>query len=435
MRHAQQFQALGQQVRQAWREHDFNELEFPRIAAESAAGFELAYEFDAIETADFLSQTGIQQQPTNTFSNLPITVYRDENFYIELLVWTQATTEIHEHAFSGAFKVMQGSSLHTRYRFTCEEKITLNFLTGKLEALGSEQLKAGDIRSIHPGSDGLIHSLYHLNNPSVTLVIRTPGLSAYQPQHTYQLPNLCFNSRFFTRDDRVLMLQKLLDVTAQTDRNQIAAVWLDHVEKLDFARLVWMLFTHCDTLETSDFWPELKAQIQQHHGQRTDLILEAMTERRRVLDLINARAVVNDPDLRYFLALLMNVRERDMLLQQLADRYPDTSPLDKCAELLARLSTGKTDAARMLAALASQTRSGPSNLGRLLETAIPNEIYSNRDRIRLYRQLLNSDLSSNSLNLLQDAFPDSSPAALQEFIKRMQEMPHLSQLVRSSSPP
>ena len=435
MRYQKEFQTLGHKVRQAWRKHDFNELEFPRIAAEAAASFDLQFEFDPSGIAEFLNNTTIRQQPTNTFSNLPITVYRDDDFYIELLVWTQATTEIHEHAFSGAFKVMQGSSLHTRYAFTCEEKITLNFMIGRLETLGSEQLTRGDIREIPPGSSGLIHSLYHLDSPSVTMVIRTPGLPACQPQYAYYQPHFRINPGFFSQDHCVQMMRKLLAVTAQLEHEKSTSLWLDTIPAMDFSRLAWLLVSHHDKVEQAALLEDLKARLLKQHGKRAARLFQVMAERKRVQDLINARTVIVDPELRFFLAILMNVESRKMIFSLLEAKFPLTNPTEKCAELLARLSTGKTDAAKMLAALASQAGANASHLGRLLETAIPSDINTDPDRIRLYRQLLVSNESTDALDRLQQVFPDSSPDALQEFVNRMHRLPQIGQLFGSDSRP
>jgi len=433
MFHDKEFQALGRHVHEAWRKKDFAELDFPQIAANAAANFDVGFAFSPVEVAGFLGNTTIRQQPTNTFSNLPITVYRHEKFYIELLVWTQATTEIHEHAFSGAFRVLQGSSLHTRYKFLCDDEVTPDFRIGRLETHGSEQLSKGSTQAIMPGSQGLVHSLYHLECPSVTMVIRTPGLAAYQPQHAFYLPNLCFNIGYFVRDDLVQMLQKLLIAAAQADKRGASEVWLDHIARLDCPRLAWMLVSHCDTLEQSGFWAELQARIRQQHGQRANSIFEAMAEQRRVLDLVKARTVINDPDLRFFLALLMNIRDKETLLEHLATKYPGTPPLEKCANFLARLSTGRTDAARMLATLASQAGSYASDLGRLLESALPSKMASSSERARLYFHLLSLDTSDGGMQALEADFPDSSPDALREFVKRIRDLPQVAQLFGPSS--
>ena len=88
------------------------------------------------------------------------------------LYWFASTTAIHDHAFCGAFSVLDGGSLHSQYSFTpsvnCGDGLTL----GTLESIRNERLRKGDVRTIHP-YDGLIHSLFHIEHPSVSLVVRT----------------------------------------------------------------------------------------------------------------------------------------------------------------------------------------------------------------------------------------------------------------------
>jgi len=427
------FQALGQLIRREWRNHDFNELDFPAIAARAASDCELDFKFAAGAIADFLVRTDIRQQVSNKFSNLPITVYRSEGFHIELLIWTQSTTEIHQHGFSGAFRLLQGSSLHTRHAFRPGETFSLNLISGQLETLGSEQLSSGDIRQIQPGSDGLIHSLYHLDTPSVTMVIRTPGLPAYQPQYSYFPPCLCVDSGFFAKDSTVQMMQRLLSVAAQIDPERVREIWFEKIINLDFPRLAWISIHHPDAMEDD----ELRARIREHpafsDGDRAISLFQVVDERKRLKDLINARAVISDPELRLFLALLMNIREKRILLEHLQTRYPDEDPTEKIAELLARLSRGKTETARMFADLASRANLSAFHLGRRLESAIPNEITSDPDRIRLFRQLLEQPGGNVMPESLMKAFPGVPRDAMQGFVERIRGLPHLSALLEKSA--
>src|SRR5262245_29195100 len=110
----QQFQILGDEIHAELSRRNFDEHALPDIAADALTRVELdAARLDQL--AEFLIGTNIEQQPSLQFSNLPPVVYRCEDFYIELLVWIDATTTIHQHAFSGAFRVLVGSSFHSVY--------------------------------------------------------------------------------------------------------------------------------------------------------------------------------------------------------------------------------------------------------------------------------------------------------------------------------
>lgn len=52
------------------------------------------------------------------FGQPAITLYSGERFLIEALCWHTGTPAIHHHAFSGAFRVMTGRSVHSRYSYS-----------------------------------------------------------------------------------------------------------------------------------------------------------------------------------------------------------------------------------------------------------------------------------------------------------------------------
>ena len=108
------------------------------------------------------------------FGQPAITVFRCEAFYIDVLFWVDGTTAIHQHRFSGAFHVMGGSSLQSRYRFTPKCAYSERLLYGTLDLLDVELLVKGDVRPIRAGAE-LVHALFHLDRPSVSVVVRTAG--------------------------------------------------------------------------------------------------------------------------------------------------------------------------------------------------------------------------------------------------------------------
>jgi hypothetical protein len=428
----QPFSALGQRVRSEWRRHDFDESALPAIAAGAARDFDTDFEFAVEQIAEFLERTAIRQQVSNNFSNLPITVYRDQDFYIELLIWTQATTEIHEHAFCGSFKVLQGKSLHTRHRFSVDDRISLNFLCGRLETIDSEQLAAGDVREIHPGGQGLVHSLYHLETPSVTMVIRTPGLPAYQPQYTYLPPRFCINSHFLAHDDLAQMLRRLLATAAQVDPETAQSRWLERVVELDFPRLAWLLIQHHDSLAEDESKARAMQSVVRAHGERATALFEVLEERKRVKALVNARAVISDPKSRRFLALLMNLREKGPMLEHLRQVYPDRDPTQVAAELLSRLSTGKADTARMLAQMADRINQDGLDLSRRLDSAIPDGIGDTAERARLFRAVVEASDGESAVHSLRRSFPETDVDALRGFADTVRAMSHLAVLFETS---
>jgi hypothetical protein len=57
------------------------------------------------------------------FGDPPITLYNAPRFHIDVYFWLEGTTAIHQHSFCGAFQVLMGSSIHSRYEFERAEAV------------------------------------------------------------------------------------------------------------------------------------------------------------------------------------------------------------------------------------------------------------------------------------------------------------------------
>jgi predicted metal-dependent enzyme (double-stranded beta helix superfamily) len=137
---------LGEAVERAYADCNYCDAALPRIAADALAKFDLQLGFDLQEIAAFLASTTVRQQSSQVFSDLQLTLYQRPYFYIEILIWSHATTSVHQHAFAGAFKVLQGSSLHTTFRFIQKHLVNPDCSLGELINQGSEFLAMGTIR-------------------------------------------------------------------------------------------------------------------------------------------------------------------------------------------------------------------------------------------------------------------------------------------------
>lgn len=369
------FSTFGDSLAARYKESD--RRHFGEIAQEALNTFDFDFRWSGPTFANFLSNSLVPQQPNLTFSNFPLTVYSHRDFYIELLTWTQGTTTIHQHSFSGAFKVLLGSSIHSLYEFTKHFSITSDLLRGNVEHISSEYLSEGDVRQITPGTEGLTHRLFHLEKPSVTLVIRTHGEEAYLPQYRLMEPCFAYNEQKYQNDSLVIMLRKLILVTDTIDHGQALEIFLAQADSLDFPRLlnlyfaVYPSFTN-DHKELSEFYDRLRLR----HGQLADDLVEASTRHGRLKRLLKTRNITDDPEIRFFLALLLNMPDRTSILRLVQERYPDKCPQQLCAKWMYTLSLQKEQLALQFAKLASQTEAANYHLGARLRSAVsdlPNE--------------------------------------------------------------
>ena len=94
------------------------------------------------------------------FSDLPITVARGKNCFIDLYFWRRRPTVIHNHHFMGAFQCLRGNNVDLEFKFHTDEKISKFISLGRIEELQSRNLKSGDIAEINY-LDKFIHQNHH----------------------------------------------------------------------------------------------------------------------------------------------------------------------------------------------------------------------------------------------------------------------------------
>ena len=109
----------------------------------------------------------------NEFGEMPVTVYRDKNFFLDVYTWNNHDTSLHNHSFIGAFKLLSGASLDTQYTF--EGGFWDNYQQverGELREKKTTMMKVGDCERIQLRNQ-FIHQVWHLHQPTITLCLRT----------------------------------------------------------------------------------------------------------------------------------------------------------------------------------------------------------------------------------------------------------------------
>ena len=348
------FQQLGSLVENLWRAKNYSEEAFPEIAAGALAEIELAQKgvtpWEILRWVNAESQLPRQADIDGKFGNPPITLFCGARFYIDIYFWLDGTTDIHQHGFAGAFQVLTGSSIHSRYSFQQENAINEQMLLGQVILGDVELLREGDIRQIIPGREHL-HSLFHLDRPSCTITVRTFGISSKQPQYSYRKPYLAIDP-FFKEASLVRRLQSvamLLNLEHATHDDLIA----DLISTSDFQTTFLILQTAFRMLTgnqmesffklstSRDRFDNLLAKARQKHGALVDYVLPVLEEDHRQEDIVRRRQFITSNEHRFFLALLLNVSNRNKIFELVRARFPDTSPLDKVLDWVMELSTTK----------------------------------------------------------------------------------------------
>lgn len=185
---------LAKRIDQSWQRMGHSEAAFADIAAESLSDAAIHRELTTADILRWLSSDVLlptQFDLEAKFADPPLTLHVANAFYIAAYFWADGTTNVHQHAFTGAFQVLDGSSLHVEYEFERSSTHGDQLHFGRLGVRRHEVLKRGDVRRIPNGPSG-IHSLFHLDQPSVTLIVRTTkGLTL--PQLAYLAPGVAYD--------------------------------------------------------------------------------------------------------------------------------------------------------------------------------------------------------------------------------------------------
>lgn len=360
------FEELGALIERRWRDQNYAESVFPEIAARSLSESNLCDVVDPWEIIRWVhtaSTLPVQMDLPAKFGNPPITLYVGSRFYIDIYYWLDGTTTIHQHAFSGAFQVLHGSSVHAGYRFDVEREINPHLLTGRLSFRDVSLLRRGDIREIHPGPE-FIHSLFHLERPSVTITIRTYKAPNFPQQYSYLKPNLAI-SPFFTdvslikRVQTVALLLRMKHPEADKFIGEL-------VESADFQTVYAVLREAFDFLchreleeivgvtRSRDRFAALLDRARRKHGELVDLLEPVFEEEWRQAEIIRRRAEIKNEDHRFLMALLLNVPERTRMLELVKERSPDVDAIDLVVGWVRELSATRTFGSKEPNVLGSQ---------------------------------------------------------------------------------
>jgi hypothetical protein len=333
------FFELGEAVEHAWRNRNYDELAFPDLASEAlvACG---ALASRPEDVARWVGSGNLPRQIRldSTFGEPPVTCFSNENFYIELLFWLDGTTSIHQHGFSGAFKVLAGSSIHTEYQFSCRDRVSSRLMLGDMQSLGSELLQQGDVRPIRAG-DGFIHSLFHLDRPSMTVVVRTYQDIGRAPQYDYVPPCVARDPFVYPPDERMSLLLRAYETLAlvqSPDRLVLMEQYLDTAD-LHSAFVVLERQFLSRPMEKGEL-DRLIAVLARRHGDRAEAFRAVFAEKRRQMYIVQRRVSVRSAGHRFFMSLLLNGVDRRSILSFIGKRLSTDAPVDQILQWLAEIS-------------------------------------------------------------------------------------------------
>lgn len=336
------FQNLGTRLEQSWRERSYDEGIFPQLAQdvlERAPPIEHVQVEDVVDWIFSSAQEFRQPQSAHLFGEPPVMLFQAPRFYIEALFWLSGTTSIHEHSFSGVFAVLAGSSVHSHWHFTPERTVNSRMVCGRLERVSTEILRPGGIRPIQAGGR-LIHQLFHLEIPSVTIVVRTYGERPHLPQYTYLPPGLALDRE--DRDELRTRRLLLLDGMARGSIDGLRKYSRKMIQEGDLETVFYTFSALTLRKVDPDLLGELHRLARDRHGELVDLFRKVCEEERRTRIVTALRSKVHDPEARFLLALLMLMPDRDAIFETIRLQFPETEPLNAIERWLTTISGKET---------------------------------------------------------------------------------------------
>ncbi|MBI4469762.1 MAG: hypothetical protein HY650_10635 [Acidobacteria bacterium] len=344
------FQDLGSLLERRWREQNYSETVFPTIAAtalEECAPHEHVDPWDIIHWLNTTTQLPTQRDVEGRFGSPPLTLYDGPRFRIDTYYWLDGTTSIHQHGFCGAFNVLLGSSILSTYSFQLRRELGAHFSIGSIGIENVELLQKGDRRKILPGSQ-YIHSLFHLDRPSATVVIRTHQSPCVLPQYDYHKPYFALDPYY--REAGMIKRVQSASLLLQMRHPNTSELISEALSCSDFQtafailELAHAMLTN-QPLERSfglstgkDTFASLLEVARVRHGELVDLILPVIEEAQRQRNIVQRRSQITNNEHRFFLALLLNVPDRHRILDLVNQRFPDQDPVTTVVEWVEELA-------------------------------------------------------------------------------------------------
>lgn len=183
------FEQIAIEVEAQWKQTNYRLEDFPKIATNCLKNFNYDLSKKQLDEAlcQWLVKTSLfpeQINLHNQFGQPPITLFNNNRFVVEIYFWLNFDTSIHSHGFRGGFKVLHGHSLHEKFKVNTTTIVSPDLILTELGTPEIELMHAGDTHPIFPDLE-LTHRVIHLENPTITLCIKTINETDKHQWHYY----------------------------------------------------------------------------------------------------------------------------------------------------------------------------------------------------------------------------------------------------------
>lgn len=327
--------ALGETLERAWAKRGHDPSVFPAIAFDHLSELDVDGGFELDQALEWILDDPEPQEPM-AFADACLTLFRTDDFVVQINVWLHAGTTVHSHAFAGAFRVLRGASFHPTFSFSEGSRIAPGLLAGTVEARALEHLRPGDTRAIRPGLDGLNHALFHYDRPSATIVVRTDFLPCEEPQYALFAPSLACAPIPRAETNRIDQACGLLRALFATQRDRFPSAFVRLVGSVELSSVVQLVLMFALQIRAAGCFDELVAAVGRRSPRLAESLGPVFQEQLRLHLLDRARTITElDPRLNALVGLLQWGRSRAEIVAGLAQVSDGDEP--SLAEELERL--------------------------------------------------------------------------------------------------
>ena len=380
---------LAEQIDTEWKATGYKPADLSGIAARLLSDIRPDRTFDLSALADWTLSQPTFPSACNPFGPLgppAFTVWSNQHFFVNVYAYTTPEVVIHDHDFTGAFMNLSGITIHCTYEFPDADLIDDSVHIGGLRLRGIEAISDGAIRQIEAGR-GFIHQVWHISQPTVVLVVRTPPLDSGTRQFQYIRPSIA--TEVFRSDSMSVESPERFAITrkmAECLRTSRGA-GVDYVKQLVKSErpwdAVWHLIENWRYLQSEGALDDVIAAGAKYQGEWFARVENAGQEV-ELFYSINWPRVVAARD-RIVLALLMSFRSWRSIRKTLEGLLPGVDAREQIVESLGRLADDRTIALDFK----PSAREALSSM--LQNERIENDVAQTLRQQALLRPLLNFD--------------------------------------------
>jgi hypothetical protein len=332
---------LAERIDAEWKAAGYEPGDLPAIASRVLADGRPDREYDLGALADWTLTTPEFPDACNPFGPLgppAFTVWSNPRFYVNVYVYTTPEVVVHDHDFSGAFMNLAGVTIHCTYAFDGPDAIDENVHVGALRLKGVEAVSEGRVRPIVAG-ESFIHQVWHVTQPTVVLVVRTPPLAASLRQFQYLRPSIA--TQVYRSDSlSVGYPARFANTRKMAESLRTSDAGIGYVRELVRREhpwdAVWHVMENWRYLRTTGALEEVIALGAKHQGEWFSTMEHAGTEY-ETFTSVGWPAVVSPRD-RIVLALLLSFRAWQPVQKSLEGLLPGLDAAAQVVETLGGLA-------------------------------------------------------------------------------------------------